>query len=178
MNRRESRAAALRQIVRRIRLVPPSRNRRYDVWVTPLIYLGRIGDLHAIIWVAVTIAGWSGLARLLFRAPEPFGRLQTYGVALSVILSTFALGWSIRAFTILHGHPLVQYNEPNSDVWHSWTRTWPYLFFGLPIGGLVMLALKRIVPCANTAGMRLAVWLALVQTVVSWVSVFANFPSA
>jgi hypothetical protein len=78
-------------------------------------------------------------------------------------------------FTVLHGHPLYQYSP--EGPWGVWATSWPAWLLALPLAGLLALASFAVV-VRGRPGPLLAMRLcALLSCAVSWVGVWANFPS-
>jgi hypothetical protein len=140
--------------------------------------LGRLDVLHAVAWFAATIGGWWGLIRMVRRAEAPFSQAPTYRVGLVVTMCTAALAWTLVAFLILGVHPLKQYNAHDFEAWDLWVRIWPYMILGIPLIGIGSLLTTPFRVRVSTPGLKTAFWLALLQTAVTWVSVFVNIPSA
>jgi hypothetical protein len=146
--------------------------------VDEILYLGRVQGPEVIVWGLVTLTAWWAFVRFLRRA-RAAGRLPvTYAMGASVIAATAALAFSIVVFPGMEAHPTVQLNGvADRSGWGLWTSAWPWWFFGLPGLGVAVLGVTSFRTRTQTPGVKLAIAVALLQIVVSWVAVAGNFPS-
>lgn len=147
------------------------------------IYLGRLDPWTAYAWIAaVSIAVIAVIARSIASrgtAEKGMKRFSSISLlTLALIVPVASLIGALVCFTILHAHPLSQYNdEATRGVHRLWGALWPFFVGGIPLTALLQIRPILSAARARTVSGVATCLLVLATSTVSWLAVWQNFPS-